>query len=73
MLTTETLIEHVWGAEGGARDMLRQLVHRLRSKIVQVMPPESAPVDANSSDLTAQLPRIETIPGLGYGLNVDTE
>jgi DNA-binding response OmpR family regulator len=53
ILTTETIIEHVWGAEGGDRDMLRQLVRRLRSKIE---PDPSQPT------------YIETVPGLGYGL-----
>lgn len=59
ILTTETLISHVWGAEGGDRDMLRQLVRRLRSKMAQAL-------DTNKPD--ANLPHIETIPGLGYGL-----
>jgi DNA-binding response OmpR family regulator len=53
ILTIETLIDHIWGAEGGDRDMLRQLVRRLRSKI------EPNP---------AQPIYIETVPGLGYGL-----
>jgi DNA-binding response OmpR family regulator len=60
VLTTETLLEHVWGAEGGDRDMLRQLVHRLRGKIAQAAP---------AADGEASLPRLETIAGLGYSLN----
>jgi len=64
VLTTDSIIEHVWGAEGGDRDMLRQLVRRLRGKIALVTP-------ENEENL-AQLPRIETIPGLGYGLMVNT-
>jgi DNA-binding response OmpR family regulator len=63
VLTNESIIEHVWGLEGGDRDMLRQLVHRLRGKIAQAAP--------HQNDLT-ELPRIETIPGLGYGLSLDT-
>jgi len=63
VLTNESIIEHVWGAEGGDRDMLRQLVHRLRGKIAQAAP--------HQDDLT-ELPHIETIPGLGYGLSLDT-
>ncbi len=55
ILTIEALIQHVWGAQGGDRDMLRQLVRRLRGKIAQAG--ESAPL-------------IETVPGLGYGLTV---
>ena len=64
VLTTDSIIEHVWGAEGGDRDMLRQLVRRLRSKIALVTPENEAAL--------AQLPRIETIPRLGYGLMLDT-
>ncbi|MFU8772540.1 MAG: response regulator transcription factor [Anaerolineales bacterium] len=53
VLTVDTIIDHVWGPNGGDRDMLRQLVRRLRNKIE----PEPA------------TPRyIKTIPGLGYGL-----
>jgi DNA-binding response OmpR family regulator len=63
VLTAEAIIEHVWGPEGGDRDMLRQLVHRLRSKIAQVCPPW------NESDRTPPN-YIETVPGLGYGLVV---
>ena len=40
VLTNEAIIEHVWGPEGGDRDMLRQLVHRLRGKIAQATPAE---------------------------------
>jgi DNA-binding response OmpR family regulator len=53
ILLTQDLIYHVWGAGGGDRDMLRQLVHRLRLKIE---PDPSNPI------------YIETIPGKGYGL-----
>ena len=67
VLTAESIIEHVWGAEGGDRDMLRQLVHRLRSKIAQATSPETL---AEGSQ--AALPRIETIPGLGYGLVIES-
>ena len=55
VLTTEALIDHVWGAAGADRDMLRQLVHRLRGKI------EPDP---------AQPSYIETVSGLGYGLMI---
>ncbi len=57
VLTHATIIDHVWGPEGADRDMLRQLVHRLRNKIE---PDPSEPI------------YIETIPGLGYGLSVHT-
>lgn len=53
VLTNEALITHIWSADGGNREMLRQLVRRLRSKIE---PDPAAPT------------YIETIPGLGYGL-----
>ena len=52
ILPNETIISHVWGLDGADRDMLRQLVRRLRGKI-----------EPDSTN-----PRfIETIPGLGYG------
>ena len=62
VLTAEAIITHVWGAEGGDRDMLRQLVHRLRGKIAQAHGPE-----AGKSDQPDPV-SIQTIPGLGYGL-----
>ena len=52
-LTHGAIIDHVWGPAAADRDMLRQLVHRLRAKIE---PDPSNPV------------YIETVPGLGYGL-----
>lgn len=55
ILTTEALIDQVWGAGGGDRDMLRQLVRRLRLKIE---PDPANPI------------YIETVPGLGYGLAI---
>ncbi len=57
VLTAEAIINHVWGPEGGDRDMLRQLVRRLRAKIAQAGEP-----GATESDY------IETVAGLGYGL-----
>lgn len=53
VLTFEVIIDHVWGPAGADRDMVRQLVHRLRLKIE---PDPSEPV------------YIQTVPGLGYGL-----
>lgn len=53
VVTIEDLISHVWGPRGGDRDMLRQLIHRLRSKIEE---------DPEKPTL------IETVPGVGYGL-----
>ncbi|MEJ2747299.1 MAG: response regulator transcription factor [Anaerolineae bacterium] len=53
ILTADAIITQVWGAEGGDRDMLRQLVRRLRRKIE---PDAAHPT------------YIETVPGLGYGL-----
>ena len=53
VLTTDAIITQVWGPEGGDRDMLRQLVRRLRRKIE---PDTTHPT------------YIETVPGLGYGL-----
>lgn len=53
VMSTEALIDHVWGPGGGDRTMLRQLVRRLRAKI--------EPDPARPS-------LIETVPGRGYGL-----
>ena len=53
VLTYDVIIDHVWGPRGGDRDMLRQLVRRLRGKI------ETDP---------AKPLYIKTVPGLGYGL-----
>ena len=61
ILTAEAIMSHVWGAEGGDRDMLRQLVHRLRGKIAQAC--EAADAEAGTADAY-----IETVAGLGYGL-----
>lgn len=54
VLTFDSIIDDVWGPAAADRDMLRQLVHRLRTKIE---PDPSEPV------------YIQTIPGLGYGMN----
>jgi DNA-binding response OmpR family regulator len=53
VLTFDLIIDHVWGPAGADREMLRQLVHRLRTKI------EADP---------SQPVYIQTVPGLGYGL-----
>jgi len=60
VLTYEAIINHVWGPEGGDRDMLRQLVHRLRTKLV-LATQSTAGTDVSVPDY------IETVPGLGYG------
>ena len=62
VLTAEALISHVWGPEGGDRDMLRQLVHRLRGKVAQAC--RTGAVEAESTSHAY----VETVPGLGYGL-----
>jgi len=53
VLTMESIIDYVWGPQGADRDMLRQLIYRLRVKI-----------EPNPSDPYF----IKTVPGLGYGL-----
>jgi DNA-binding response OmpR family regulator len=53
ILTGQAIIAQVWGPEGGDKDMLRQLVSRLRRKIE---PDPTRPI------------YIENVPGLGYGL-----
>lgn len=52
VLTFDAIIDDVWGPAAADRDMVRQLVHRLRTKIE---PDPAAPV------------HIDTVPGLGYG------
>lgn len=54
VLPADTLIDHVWGPNGGDRAMLKQLVYRLRAKI-----------ETLSSNT-----RIETVTGIGYSLSV---
>lgn len=56
VLTVEMIIDHVWGPLGADRDMVRQLVHRLRGKI------EPDPTDPIY---------IKNVPRLGYGLLMD--
>jgi DNA-binding response OmpR family regulator len=51
VVANDQLIGIIWGADGGDRNMLKQLVYRLRTKI------EPNP---------AQPTLIETIPGVGY-------
>lgn len=58
VLTTNALIDQVWGPGGGTRSMLRQLMHRLRQKIE---PDPSDPV------------YIETVAGVGYGFVDDDD
>lgn len=53
VLTSEQLIAAVWGAEGGDRAMLKQLVYRLRTKL-----------EGDDDQPTL----IETIPNVGYTL-----
>jgi len=68
VLTYDAIIDHVWGAGGADRDMLRQLVRRLRSKIAD------ACIEAGSSDDASVHPVIiETVPGLGYGLSAHSD
>jgi len=52
VLTFDAIIDHVWGPAAADRDMVRQIVHRLRTKIE---PDSAEPV------------YIDTVPGLGYG------
>ena len=56
VMTVDLLINAVWGQDQGDRAMLKQLVYRLRSKLENVA---SQPVP------------IETIPGVGYVLNLE--
>ena len=53
VLSTDTLIDHIWGPAGGERTMVKQLIYRIRKKI------ESDPANPKF---------IETIGGVGYSL-----
>ena len=64
VLSAEAIITHAWGVEGGDRDMLRQLMHRLRGKITQAHGQK-----VGESGLP-ELVSVETVPGLGYGLTL---
>ena len=53
-VTTERLLRHVWGQRaGGDRQLLKQLVHRLRQKLAETSPHGDG---------------IETVPNVGYRL-----
>jgi DNA-binding response OmpR family regulator len=74
VVTTDAIIDHAWGPEGADRDMVRQLVHRLRTKIAEActIAGAAAPELGATDEPGVQGPiYIETIPGLGYGLVVD--
>jgi DNA-binding response OmpR family regulator len=64
VLTAEAIIAQIWGPEGGDRDMLRQLIHRLRGKVARAFGVEAGDPEP------AHPVYIETVPGLGYGLVV---
>jgi DNA-binding response OmpR family regulator len=55
VMLADTLIDQVWGPSGGDKDMLKQLVYRLRHKI-EICP--------------SKLMFIETVSGVGYSLVV---
>ena len=55
ILPAENIITHVWGAEGGSAEMLRQLVRRLRTKVERV--PKAPEL-------------IQNILGVGYGFAI---
>jgi DNA-binding response OmpR family regulator len=52
VLSTDSLIDRIWGPAGGDKAMLKQLVYRLRRKI-----------ETENSEVF-----IEAIPGIGYAL-----
>ena len=58
VLETESIIDHIWGPSSADKDMLRQLIRRLRIKI------EADPANPYY---------IRTVPGLGYGFIEDPE
>lgn len=58
VVSTESLITRIWGPDGATRDMLKQLVYRLRHKI-----------EAGLGDNVM----IETIPEVGYVLHAQPD
>jgi DNA-binding response OmpR family regulator len=54
VLSAESLIVRIWGPDGASRDMLKQLVYRLRNKI-----------EAETGNVLV----IETVPDVGYRLH----
>lgn len=58
VLSTEALIDHVWGTGRGDRVMLKQLVHRLRAKF-------------EGSEWGPAI--VETVRGVGYTLSLPNE
>lgn len=58
VLSTEMLLRTVWGAEGGSRSMLKQLVYRLRAKL---------------GAEHAHGARLEAVPGVGYALTISPQ
>jgi len=55
VVPTDQLIATIWGADGGDRSMLKQLVYRLRTKL--------------ETDVEVA-PQLETIAGIGYTLTL---
>ena len=55
VVTSQVLINCIWGAENGNKEMLRQLVHRLRRKYKEAL---------------AEYDLIETVAGVGYYFNL---
>ncbi|MBN2118294.1 MAG: response regulator transcription factor [Anaerolineales bacterium] len=58
VVLADALIDQVWGPQGGDKDMLKQLVYRLRHKI-EICP--------------SRLMYIETVSGVGYSLIFTSE
>ncbi len=56
IVTPEIIIDYVWGAQGGDMDMVRQLIHRLRSKL-----------EKGSANTIG----INNAPGIGYELIIN--
>ena len=77
VMTSEVLIDHVWGSGKITQDILRQLVHRLRGKLAQakringvVSPGRESYTQASETDRTKfeNSFDIETVVGVGYTL-----
>lgn len=64
IISAEVLIDYVW-PDGGDRDMLRQLIHRVRGKMS-----EACDAGPKGPEVAAETPAITNVPGLGYGLEL---
>jgi DNA-binding response OmpR family regulator len=69
IVACEAIVNHIWGFSDDRRDMLRQLMRRLRKKIATAC--SSGPFAVNDATMDCTV-HIENVPGLGYGLSISS-